>query len=397
MARERAFIDCAIWDDPDFVALSGAAQRLYFFLLSQRDLNYAGLLPLRLRRWASRLRDEVKAVEAALAELHAARFVISDQDAEEALVRSLIRRDGIWKQPQIMVPALREAFEITSPTLRAVLADELRRLPVDVVGEAPGLAVVALLSGATVEPPAVKAASEARLRRGKTKRQGNHPAPDNPAPDPAGNPSPHPSPNPAGHPPADPSGEPSAQAQGVGGGGKEVVVPVQMTPGSPGGNAPAPARVPAHGPASVRVDAPTREAAERLVAEHLPGRQPGRVTVRLVAEVAGLLGEGIAPDDVGAGLRLWAGKRLGVGLLPELVGEAMRAPTIEAARLAAHRSRGDDRVGAAFALAARYAVEDGDDTGVGRALRAAAELDRHGHDADGPPGALGVLVAAGAA
>ncbi|XVV06316.1 hypothetical protein ACQPW3_13370 [Actinosynnema sp. CA-248983] len=393
MARERAFIDCAIWDDPDFVALSGAAQRLYFFLLSQRDLNYAGLLPLRLRRWASRLRDEVEAVEAALAELHAARFVIADHDAEEALVRSLIRRDGIWKQPQIMAPALREAFEITSPTLRAVLADELRRLPVEVVGEAPGLAVVALLSGVRVQPPAVKAASEARLRRGKAKRQATHPAPDNPAPDPVGDPSPPPSRN----PPADPSKEPDAQAQGVGGEGKGVVVPVQMTPGSPGGNAPAPARVPVRASAPVRVNAPTREAAERLVAEHLPGRQPGRVTVRLVAEVAGLLGEGIAPDDVGAGLRLWAGKRLGVGLLPELVGEAMRAPTIEAARLTAQRSRSDDRVGAAFALAARYAVEDGDDTDVGRALRAAAGLDRHGHDADGPAGALGVLVAAGAA
>jgi hypothetical protein len=121
------------------------------------------------------------------------------------------------------------------------------------------------------------------------------------------------------------------------------------------------------------------------------------VTGRLVDQAAAMLAEGIAPEHIGEGLRLWAGKRLGVGLLPEFVGEAMRAPVIDAARRTATRSRTDDRVASAFELAARYAVEDDDETEVGRLLRAA--VDQRHDQADGAatlPGALGALVAGAA-
>ncbi|MFD1048939.1 hypothetical protein ACFQ1S_27080 [Kibdelosporangium lantanae] len=80
-------------------------------LLTQRDLSYAGLLPMRLKRWASRSKTTtVESVTAALAELDASRFVITDHDAEEVLIRSLIRRDGVYKQPNLLAGALREAF-----------------------------------------------------------------------------------------------------------------------------------------------------------------------------------------------------------------------------------------------------------------------------------------------
>jgi hypothetical protein len=103
-----------------------------------------------------------------------------------------------------------------------------------------------------------------------------------------------------------------------------------------------------------------------LVELHTPG-QPKRVADRLAGEVARLLGEGIDPGHIASGLRLWSGKRLGTGLLPELVGEAMREPVI--AQASRPRSRTDEAVGAALELARRCAIEDNDQSPFGRMLR----------------------------
>ena len=71
MARSEARIFTSIWKDEDFLALPPSAQRLYMFLLSQDDLTYCGVMPLRERRWASkaagltacRHRADLKALE----------------------------------------------------------------------------------------------------------------------------------------------------------------------------------------------------------------------------------------------------------------------------------------------------------------------------------------------
>jgi hypothetical protein len=94
-----------------------------------------------------------------------------------------------------------------------------------------------------------------------------------------------------------------------------------------------------------------------LVSEHVPV-QPRKVADRLVAEAGQLLAEGIGGEQVAAGLRLWATKSVGAGLLAELVGEAMRAPLIGAAGAARSRSTTDARVAAALALASEYEAEE---------------------------------------
>ncbi|MEO6082541.1 MAG: hypothetical protein ABIQ18_05475 [Umezawaea sp.] len=353
--------------------------------MSQREVTYAGLLPLRLRRWAKRLSSDVEGVSAALAELDARRFVVADHDAEEVLIRSLIRRDGIWKQPQVMAAAIRESFAITSPVLRGALAAELRRLPVEVTGPAPSMAATALLAGLSALPPAVAAASERRRRPHKSTAEPAAQA-DREQP-PTEQPSPEPS-RPAVdqlrevepiEPAPNPSAKGSAKAQGEGGRGLGSLVPHQFD------------ETPVYGVAPAREGVRTREDATRLVDEHVPG-QPGKVRTRLVTEVAALLAEGVDRTHIGQGLHLWSGKRLGVGLLAEIVGEAVRAPVIDAARRSGI-SRADERVGSMFALAARYAVEDDDMTDIGQALRAAAEYER---DQDGPT-PLGALMAGVAA
>lgn len=378
MAREHARIEVLIWDDEDFLRLSESAQRLYFFLLSQEELTYAGLLPLRLRRWSSASSTStVDGIAAALAELDASRFVVCDHDREEVLIRSLVRRDGIYKQPNVLAAALRESFEITSPVLRAALADELTRLPVEITGNGPAIAATALVAGLRTMPPALKSAVEARRKR-------THTTPTPAAPAAAGQPPaevdkaraevdqarPAPaedSPVPVGqdhhvHPAHNPSVNPSGKALGEGGRGLGLVFPLPKETTYVGG---AP-RAREHAPA------PAREHARRLVAELLPG-QPSRVTGPLAGEAARLLGEGIAPEHVRAGLRLWRGKRLSVRMLPELVGEAMRESEIaEASRPV---SRTDQAVTAALEMARRFAIEDNDDTPFGRMLRGESGTD----------------------
>jgi len=132
VARSEARIFTTIWQDMQFLALSEGAQRLYLFLLSQPDLSHCGLIALRERRWARCAAGLTPdRVTAALKELDAARFIVIDEDTEEVLIRSLIRRDEIWRQPNVMKSAREAAKLIESRHLRASLLEELCRIPAD--------------------------------------------------------------------------------------------------------------------------------------------------------------------------------------------------------------------------------------------------------------------------
>ena len=129
MARSEARVSVDIWTDADFVALSCSAQRLYFFLLSQQDLAHDGVIALRVRRWAGSAGGlNEQDVRRDLDMLAAARFVVVDEDTEELLIRSLIRRDGIYRQPNLMRAAQKHLSVVTSAPIRAALAEELRRI-----------------------------------------------------------------------------------------------------------------------------------------------------------------------------------------------------------------------------------------------------------------------------
>ena len=134
MPRTEARIFTSIWKDPVFLALDPGAQRLYMFLLSQDDLAYSGLMPLRPSRWASKAAGLTTAdVERDLKTLEASgrMFVITDEASGELLVRSLLRHDRAWKQPNLLKQAMESAGQIESPRIRAALLAELRRLPLD--------------------------------------------------------------------------------------------------------------------------------------------------------------------------------------------------------------------------------------------------------------------------
>jgi hypothetical protein len=118
--------------DSDWLALSHTAQWLYVALLWQPERTHAGTLTIALRRWA-RLSPtlNVEMVRDALLELAAARFVVVDFDTDEILIRTYIRNDGVYRQPNVFKSAARSAAAIASPLLREAVRTELLRLPLD--------------------------------------------------------------------------------------------------------------------------------------------------------------------------------------------------------------------------------------------------------------------------
>jgi hypothetical protein len=118
----------SIWMDPAFRALPLLAQHLYLFLLSQPDLSFAGVLPLRPQKWVRASSGHTAAkLGASLQVLESAAFVVSDTGTAELLVRSFVRRDAILRQPKLINPLTQALLQVESQRLRDVLSLELER------------------------------------------------------------------------------------------------------------------------------------------------------------------------------------------------------------------------------------------------------------------------------
>jgi len=129
MARTEGRIAVSIWSDPDFLALPPLAQRHFMFLLSQPDLAHDGVIALRERRWArSAPGMTVADITEANDALAKARFVVIDEEAEELLVRSFIRRDGVYRQPNVLRSATSHLATVASIAIRQAVAAELVRI-----------------------------------------------------------------------------------------------------------------------------------------------------------------------------------------------------------------------------------------------------------------------------
>lgn len=129
MPRDHGRILVTIWSDPEFVALTPNAQRIYMLLVSQRTMNHAGLIPLQVSKWARCSKHTtVTDVERGMQELALAHFAYFDEETEEALVRTLIRNDGVLKQLNIFKNAMRCARAIESQYLRDAMALEIRKI-----------------------------------------------------------------------------------------------------------------------------------------------------------------------------------------------------------------------------------------------------------------------------
>jgi hypothetical protein len=130
MAQDFAPLFRSIWSDADFRALTVDAQHLYLMLLSHPDRNSAGVLSMTLRKWTRLAADlSPDRLDAGLAELDDAGFIVMDEETEEVLVRSFIRRAKVYAHIRMLANALREVSEVESERLRSALGQELVRLP----------------------------------------------------------------------------------------------------------------------------------------------------------------------------------------------------------------------------------------------------------------------------
>lgn len=143
MAREHAKNLFSMWTDDDFTTQPWLDKLLYNVLLAQPSLNYAGVLPINLKRWRKALRDGDRTpteleVKAALVRMERRRYVYTDDDTGEALIRTLIRNDGIDRLPNVLLSALRSISAVESPKLAFVLFSELKKITLpDVKGDSP--------------------------------------------------------------------------------------------------------------------------------------------------------------------------------------------------------------------------------------------------------------------
>jgi hypothetical protein len=128
MPRSFGRILSSIWDDEDFRDLTPNARLVYIFLFSQPDLDHAGVIPLRKPRWVRALAMQDHEVDEALSGLAKALYVVIDEIEGELLVRSLIRRDDIWRQPNVFKAASSAAMAAKSHAIKAALLGEIQRL-----------------------------------------------------------------------------------------------------------------------------------------------------------------------------------------------------------------------------------------------------------------------------
>jgi hypothetical protein len=304
MPRTHGRIMAAIWNDGDFIAMRATAQRMFMFLLSQPDLSHAGLVPMRVNRWAKKAEDLTpRAVRSELDYLAERDFVVVDEDTEEVLIRTMVRNDGIYKQPLVMERMREDAKQIESPMLRESFAAELTRLPLDELSTEPGKngpsvrerveRVIGQLRDDFADAliPSREGIGEPSERVTDTPHAGarasTFPLPPTPDPQP-----------PATVPPTADAARASSRALAV------VAAAEVAAPGSP--------------------------TAQTLVSEwidHCAERPPNRVIGQVAKELKTLIGEGIEPDRIRRALAEWNRKGLHPSTLPSVVHEiANRAP-----------------------------------------------------------------------
>lgn len=130
MANAAALINEGMWrKDKEFQALPRLAQCTYLQVLSQKDLDCAGVLTLHLELLAKGC-NELTAddLRGDFKDLEAARFVFVDYDTDEIFIRSYVRLVSVKGGPNTWKSVFKAARMVVSEKIRHELAAELRRL-----------------------------------------------------------------------------------------------------------------------------------------------------------------------------------------------------------------------------------------------------------------------------
>lgn len=129
MANAAALINEGLWrKDKEFQKISRLAQCTFCQVLSQKDLDTAGVLTLHLELLAKACHElTVEQVMADLNELEHSRFLFVDYGTDEVFVRSYVRNVSA-KNRNSWLSVPKNARMVGSEKIRHELAAELRRL-----------------------------------------------------------------------------------------------------------------------------------------------------------------------------------------------------------------------------------------------------------------------------
>lgn len=119
----------SIWSDREWLDRPAISKMVYLQLISQPNISKTGVLPTVLRRWASMYPDlEVDDIANAVADLTEHGFVVLDDDTQELLVRTYMRYDEMFTQPNGRKAIASAYDEIMSANLKRIVREELQAL-----------------------------------------------------------------------------------------------------------------------------------------------------------------------------------------------------------------------------------------------------------------------------
>jgi hypothetical protein len=122
MARRFGQISTAIWNDPEFLAISGTARLLFLAIATQPDLSLIGVAAYTPSRWATRCAvDNVAEIDRALEELEIAGLAVADRSIEEVALRRFLPNETLSTNMKMRAAAARELAGVASPILREAL------------------------------------------------------------------------------------------------------------------------------------------------------------------------------------------------------------------------------------------------------------------------------------
>lgn len=129
MARDHARLFTSIWADPDFRRLKAAEQHAYFTVLSDSALTHCGTGILTVKRWVGQSAGmSEKALRRSLDVLEERRYLVNDWDTDEVLVRSLLRRDKVFRLPNVAKSAYTTWQSVHSARIRFEVLFEVHRI-----------------------------------------------------------------------------------------------------------------------------------------------------------------------------------------------------------------------------------------------------------------------------
>ena len=129
MPRDHTRVNLDIWGDDEFLDLPVDAQALYWRLWTSPLRTYCGAHEWRPGKLLQSAGDwSMPRLLAAAAVLSERLFLIIDETTEECLLRSWIKHDGLWKQPNMAVSMANARAALASKKLKGVIVHEVKKL-----------------------------------------------------------------------------------------------------------------------------------------------------------------------------------------------------------------------------------------------------------------------------